>query len=94
MRYEWLENMDNGQLNGLVFLDVKRAFDSIDHAILINKMDERFGIIGMDLNWVNSCLTNREQQCIFNERLSSKKTITCGVSLGSILGPLLFLLMN
>ena len=47
---EWLENMDNGKLNGVVFLDIKKAFDSINHGILLNKMKKRFGISSIELN--------------------------------------------
>ena len=89
---EWLENMDNGKMNGVVFLDIKKAFDSINHGILLNKMKKCFGISSIELKWFESYLFNREQQCSINEQLSSKKTITCGVPQGSILGPLLFLL--
>ena len=55
---EWLENMDNGKLNGVVF---KKAFDSINHRILLNKMIEQFGIFGVELKWFESYLTNRER---------------------------------
>ena len=88
---EWLENMDNEKLNGVIFLDTKKAFDSINHGILLNKMKKRFGISSIELKWFESCLSNREQQCSINKQLSSKKKITCGVPQGSILGPLLFL---
>ncbi len=63
---EWLENMDNGKLNGVVFIDIKKAFDSINHRILLNKMNEQFGIFGVELKWFESYLTNREQQCNVN----------------------------
>ncbi len=63
---EWLENMDNGKLNGVVFIDIKKAFDSINHRILLNKMNEEFGIFGVELKWFESYLTNREQQCNVN----------------------------
>ena len=89
---EWLENMDNRKLTGVVFLDIKKAFDSINHGILLNKMNKRFGISSIELKWFESYLSNREQQCSINEQLSSKKTITCGIPQGSILVLLLFLL--
>ena len=84
--------MGSGKLNGVIFLDIKKAFDSINHGILLNKMKKRFGISSIELKWFESYLSNREQQCSINEQLSSKKTITCGVPQGSISGPLLFLL--
>ncbi len=87
-----LKNMDNGEINCVVFLDVRKAFDSINHEILIDKMRNLFGIIGIQLKWFESYLNNRVQQCMINGKLSSQKTITCGVPQGSILGPLLFLL--
>ena len=86
------ENMDNGQLSGVVFLDIRKAFDSIDHTILLQKMNDQFGIKNVELDWFKSYLTNREQACIVNGAMSSPKTIVCGVPQGSILGPLLFLL--
>ena len=89
---QWLENKSNGKLNGVIFLDVKRAFDSINHFILLNKTKKCFGISSIELKWFESYLSNREQLCSINEQLSSKKTSTCGVPQGSILGPQLFLL--
>jgi len=89
---EWLANMDNGKLNGVIFLDIKKAFDSINRSILLSKMKMRFSISSIELKWFESYLSNREQQCRVNEQISSKKTITCGVPQGSILGPLLLLL--
>lgn len=55
-------------------------------------MKRCFGISSIELKWFKSYFANREQQCSINEQLSSKKTITCGVRQGSILGPLLILL--
>ena len=64
---EWLENMYNGNLNGVVFLDIKKAFDSINHGILLNKMKKCFGISSIELKWFKSYLFNREQQLRLNQ---------------------------
>ena len=79
--------MDNGKLNGVVFLDIKKAFDSVNHGI-----HEHFGISGMELKWFESYLLHRKQQYLVNGQLSSTRTITCGIPQGSILGSLLFLM--
>ena len=60
------ENIDNGELNGVVFLDIRKAFDSINHTILLHKMKVQFGITNVELDWFSSYLTNREQVCIVN----------------------------
>jgi hypothetical protein len=86
-----LENMDKGKINCVVFLDVRQAFDCINHEILLKKMLNYFGISGIPLNWFKSYLSDREQQCLVNSYLSSPRKIKCGVLQGSILGPLLFL---
>ena len=87
-----LKSMDYGKLNCVVFLDVRKAFDSINHEILINKLHNFFGIKGNQLQWFIFYLNNRVQQCQVNGQLSSPKMLTCGVPQRSILGPLLFLL--
>ena len=84
--------MDDGKLNCLVFLDVRKTVDSTNHEILLSKMRHFFGVTGNQLKWFQSNLGNRAQQCLVNGQLSNPKTITCGVPQGSILGPLLFLL--
>jgi retron-type reverse transcriptase len=48
MCHEWFENMDNEKINGVVLLDIKKAFDSINHRVLLNKMNEQFGIFGSE----------------------------------------------
>ena len=88
----WLENLDNGEINGIVSIDIKKAFDSINHPILLTKMNEQFGIREMELDWFRSYLSKRKQVCLVNGHTSSPKEIVCGVPQGSILEPLSFLL--
>ena len=75
-----------------IFLVLSRAFDTIDHTILLSKL-YHYGIRGISLQWFKSYLRNRKQQVQINNILSTKiHTITNGVPQGSILEPLLFLL--
>ena len=87
----WLNAIDNGQMIGVVLVDFKKAFDLVDHQILINKL-EMYGIKDQALSWFKTYLTNRKQQVTINNSKSDFKHISCGVPQGSILGPLLFLL--
>ena len=87
----WYENMDNGKLTGVVFIDIRKAFDSIDHSILLKKL-AYYGVSQVEFTWFQSYLANRQQQCQVNNSLSDKREIICGVPQGSILGPLLFLI--
>ena len=81
--------MDDGELNCVIFLDIRKAFDSINHELLFKKRRKFFGIThGIQLKWFESCLNNRAQQCLIDGQLSSPKMITCGVPQGSILSPL------
>ena len=88
----WYENMDNGELIGVVFIDIRKAFDSINHNILLRKMNEQFGISNIELKLFEYYLSDREQVSFVNGAMSAPKMIVCGVPQGSILGPLLFLL--
>ena len=83
--------LDDGECVLGLFLDFSKAFDTVDHAILLTKL-EYLGIRGNALQWFKSYLTDRKQYVIYNETKSACKNITCGVPQGSILGPLLFLL--
>ena len=74
-----------------VFMDLSKAFDTIDHDILIYKL-KRYGIQGIALSWIRDYLTNRKQYVLFQSSESPKSNVLCGVPQGSILGPLLFLI--
>lgn len=87
----WFVNMDKGFINGVIFLDLKKAFDTVNHEILIKKL-ELYGIRNTALRWFVSYLSNRSQVCKVGKSFSSPAKITTGVPQGSNLGPLLFLL--
>ena len=73
-----------------IFLDFSKAFDTVDHSILLRKLSH-YGIRGNALDWFENYLSGRTQYVTYNGVSSQYKSISCGVPQGSILGPLLFL---
>ena len=84
-------SIDNNEYTIGIFVDLSKAFDTVDHKILISKLNH-YSIRGTPLMWFEDCLSDRKQTVKFRETISSKMTVTCCVPQGSILGPLLFLL--
>ena len=87
---DWYNGLDTGNLAGMVFVDLKKAFDTVDHQILCRKL-ESYGVLLRELAWFGSYLSNRVQYCRVNDVESQSENIDIGVPQGSCLGPLLFL---
>ena len=83
--------VDEGELSCGLFLDFSKAFDTVDHDILIDKL-EYYGIRGVGKDWFTSYLKNRKQMVTVNGATSDLVTVPCGIPEGSVLGPILFLL--
>ena len=84
------EHLDSGGFACGVFVDLQKAFDTVDHEILISKLDH-YGIRGSTKAWFKSYLSNRSQYVSISGTKSHLKSIKHGVPQGSVLGPLLFL---
>lgn len=83
--------MENGLLTGAVYLDLKKAFDSVDSETLLYKL-HCLGIKDTEHQWFNNYLSDRHQCVVHNSCMSDELCIKCGVPQGSILGPTLFVL--
>jgi len=87
-----LTALDSGNLAVLALLDLSAAFDTVDHNILLRRLQNCYGIHGQVLAWVTSYLTERQQYVRYGGACSTPSKLFFGVPQGSVLGPLLFLL--
>ena len=85
-----IESLDRGEYVIGIFLYFSKAFDSVDHKILLQKL-YHYGIRGPAYDWFYNYLTDRKQYVTYNGISSNTKNVICGVTQWSILGPLLFL---
>ena len=79
----------NGNKPAILFLDIKKAFDTVTHNLLLKKL-QHYGLSDIVLKWFESFLTTRYQQTKIGELLSELALVICGVPQGSVLGPILF----
>ncbi len=87
------KNIGEGNYSIGIVLDLSKAFDTIDHTILLDKLC-RYGIRGVTLNWFKHYINDRKQFVSYNNTTSVSMKVTCSVPQGSILGPLLFILVH
>ncbi|CAB3988771.1 Hypothetical predicted protein, partial [Paramuricea clavata] len=84
--------MDQQEVTLLVLIDLSAAFDTIDHAILLETLEKDFGVTGNALKWLTSYLSERKQTILIKDHESEVFNLQSGVPQGSCLGPVLFIL--
>ena len=83
------EACDNAQYAREIYVDFKKAFDTVNHNILLDKL-AHYGVKGIENNWFKTYQTNRKQHVTVSDQKSDNALIEFGVPQGSVLGPLLF----
>ena len=74
----WAYNIDQGRVNAVVFLDLKKALETVNNGILLSKLNA-YGLVGTVGNWFKSYLSYRSQKCYVNGHLSNNRTLVCGI---------------
>ena len=87
---DWIDNTCFNTITGICSFDIKKCFDSIDHTLLLKKL-ELYGIVNDEIRWFKSYLSNRSQVVKCHGNVSNEKVVNVGVPQGSVLGPILFL---
>ena len=85
-----LESIDKKKCVMLVLLDLSAAFDTVDHTVMLKRLEESFGISGCALEWMGSYLTNRTQSVCVNGCSSDPRSLHYGMPQGSVVGPFRF----
>ena len=88
---EIFDGINKGNFTASVFIDLRKAFDTVNHTILSSKL-EMYGIRDTNRDWCTNYLTGRKQKTSVNNKLSDERIIECGVPQGSVLGPLFFIM--
>ena len=89
--HDWVDSLENKQPVDVVYLDYKKAFDSVPHERLLVKL-HAYGIRGNLLLWIRSFLTKRKQRVVINGKSSNLAPVISGIPQGSVLGLILFLI--
>jgi hypothetical protein len=89
MTEDWRRALDDNLVVGVVFVDFRKAFDSISHPILLRNLQE-LGVSGNLWSWIKNYLSNRHQATVINGQVSKSMPVKFGVPQGSVLVPILF----